>query len=108
MIIMAKKTVERAENNREEENGDLKKKNLKLTRTGIRIQYGNALFAGSTLEKPLLRSIVACARQTREVNQQRNFDKGICAGLRWDVEIEVHLAFCGGSIVGDFEELAAE
>lgn len=79
-----------------------------LTRTGIRIEHSNPMLAGCTLEKPLLRTVVACARQTREVNQQRNFNKGIFAGLRWDVEVEVHFALGAGSIVGDFEELAAK
>ena len=60
------------------------------------------------LEETFLRAIVARAGQTGEVYEEGDSMEGVHGGLRGQVEVEGHFAVCGGGIVGEFEELAAE
>ena len=76
------------------------------TGTGVWIHYCNALLAGSVLEEALFGAVVAGACQSREVEQYRNlFALG---SLRWEVEVELHLAVCGCCLVSKLEQLAPE
>ena len=76
-----------------------------LTWTGVRIQHRDALLTGFVLEETLLGPVVTRAGQSGQIDQQRYPLQGC---LRWEVEIEGHLALRARGIVGQFEELAAE
>ena len=57
------------------------------------------------LEEALLRPVVTRAGQSSQIDQKRYAVRGC---LRWQVEIEGHLAVRGRGIVCQLEELAAE
>lgn len=76
------------------------------TRTRIRIQHRNPMLTSTMLEEALLRAIIRSARQAGQVNQQRNFLRR--PGLRGEVKVEVHFAFCGGRGMAEFKQFAAE
>ena len=60
------------------------------------------------LEETLFGTVVAGARQSSQIYQQRDFVEWIDSRLRRKVEVEGHFAIGGGGIVGAFQELAAE
>lgn len=74
----------------------------------VRVEHRNALLARGVLEEAFLGTIVPRACQTSEVDQEGGSVEGVRGGLRGEVEVEGHFAIGGGSIVGEFEELAAE
>lgn len=78
------------------------------TRAGVGIDDGNALLAGAMLEETLLGAVVASAGQARQVNKDGNFGSRALESLRWEEQVELHLAVCGSGLVGKLQELAPE
>lgn len=76
-----------------------------LTWTGVRIQHRDPLLTSFVLEEAFLRPVVTRAGQSGQIDQEWYSVQGC---LRWEVEIEAHLAVRGRGIVCQFEELAAE
>ena len=76
-----------------------------LTWTGVGIQHRDPLLTRFVLEEPFLGPVVSRAGQSGQIDQKRY---SVQACLRWEVEIEAHLAVGARGIVRQFEELAAE
>lgn len=77
-----------------------------ITRRGIGIYDSDPILRSSVLEEALLGAVVACAGEPGEVDEDGDF--GGWAGLRWEIEVQGHLAAGGRGIVGELQELAAE
>lgn len=75
------------------------------TWAGVRVEDSNALLASTVLEEALLGAVLGGACQTGEVNQHGDL---LGLGLRGQIEVEFHLAFCGGCGMAELEQLAAE
>lgn len=81
---------------------------MELTRTRIRIQHRDSSLASPVLEKPLLRTVVARARQTRQVDEHGHLVQRVQRRQRRQVEVECHFALRGLGVVGELQQLAAE
>jgi hypothetical protein len=77
----------------------------KLTWAGIGVEHSNALLASTVLEEALLRAVLSSTGQTREIDQHGDL---LCLGLRGQVEVEFHLAFCGSGGMAQFKELSTK
>jgi len=75
------------------------------TRTGVRIDDGDAVPGGCTLEVPLLGTVVTGASEAGQVEEKGNFASG---SLRREIEIQGHGAFGGRGIMFELEQAAAE
>lgn len=64
------------------------------------------MLTSTMLEEALLRAIIRGTSKSRQIDQKRDFLRRL--GLRGEVEVEVHFAFCGGRGVAEFEQFAAE
>ena len=60
------------------------------------------------LKESLLRAIVGCTGETRQVYQQRNLMDLVVRCLWGQVEVEGHFTICGLSIVCELEQLSAK
>lgn len=63
------------------------------------------MLASPMLKEALLGAIIRGAGQAGQVDQHGDFALGC---LRREIQVEVHLAVCGGGLVAQLEELAAE
>lgn len=71
----------------------------------VGIDNSNAFLACAVLEETLFGAIVSRAGQAREIEEHWNLS-GVC--LRWEVQVELHLAVRGRSLVSKLQELAAK
>lgn len=60
------------------------------------------------LEEALLGAVVGCAGEAGQVDEDGDLLGGVLEGLGGQVEVEVHLAFCGGGGMAQLEQLAAK
>lgn len=78
------------------------------TRTGIRVQHRNAPLARAVLEEALLGAVLRRAGQPRQVDQDGHFLGRVLDRLRWQVQVEGHLAVGGRRLVRELEQLASK
>ena len=87
---------------------------MQRTWTRIRIQHGNPPLARRMLEEALLGAIVRRAGKPGEIDQHGYLGSsstalaGALHGLRWQIQVEVHLASCRTGLMAQFQQLAAE
>lgn len=60
------------------------------------------------LEEALLRAVVSRAGQTGQVDQEGDLLRRGLVRLRWQVQVEVHLAAGRGGIVGELQQLSTK
>jgi hypothetical protein len=75
------------------------------TRRCIGVHDCYSFLTGAVLEEAFLGTVVACAGQAREVEENGHF-VGCLSGGRGEVEVQGHFAACGLGFMGQFQKLA--